>query len=111
MIKGLFIIFFFLFLGDSICIASGIPIPGNVIGMLLLTVGLHCKLIKLESVQQTADMLVKNMALLFIPPGVGIMLYFDLIRAELLPILVSYVLSTYAVLVVVGKIQEKLSHD
>lgn len=109
MIKGLFIIFFFLLLGDGICLAAKLPIPGNVIGMLLLTCALHFKLVQLSSVQKTAELLVANMAFLFIPPGVGIMLYFDLIRAELIPILASYLLSTYAVLVVVAKLQDKLT--
>lgn len=108
MIKGLTIIFLFLFLGESITYLTKIPIPGNVIGMIMLTMSLKTEIIKLESIKSTADILVKNMAFLFVPPGVGIMIYFDLIKAEFLPILVSYFLSTFAVLYVVGKLQQTL---
>jgi holin-like protein len=42
------------------------------------------------------------MALFFIPAGVGVMVYFDLIRREWLPITVATVLSTFAVMAVTG---------
>ncbi|KAA0257027.1 CidA/LrgA family protein [Deferribacter autotrophicus] len=108
MIQGLTIIFLFLFIGDTISNLFKIPIPGNVIGMILLTGALKFEIIKLKNVKPAADILVKNMAFLFIPPGVGIMIYFDLIKKELIPIIVSYFFSTLAVLFVVGKIQQAL---
>jgi holin-like protein len=114
MVQGLTIIFLFLFLGDSISYFAKIPIPGNVIGMILLTVSLKIGLIKLESIKPSADILVKNMAFLFVPPGVGIMVYFDLIKTEFVAIVASYLFSTFAVLFAVGKIQQSLgkkSHE
>jgi len=108
MIQGLTIIFLFLFLGDSITYIAKIPIPGNVIGMIMLTISLKIEIIKLDSVRPAAEILVKNMAFLFVPPGVGIMIYFDLIKAEFMPIFLSYILSTLAVLYIVGKFQQTL---
>ena len=42
------------------------------------------------------------------PPGVALMLYFDLIKAELLPIVVATVVSTVLVLVVTGWTHQRL---
>ncbi|UOD34637.1 CidA/LrgA family protein [Deferribacteraceae bacterium V6Fe1] len=111
MIQGLTIIFLFLFLGDSITYLTKIPIPGNVIGMILLTISLKIEIIKLNSVKPAADILVKNMAFLFVPPGVGIMIYFDLIKTEFIPIFLSYIFSTLAVLYAVGKFQQTLDGE
>ena len=81
--------------------------------MLLLTFGLTQKIICLEDVRPAADLLVKNLALLFVPPGVGLILYFDLLEKEFVAILLSCVISTFLVLAIVGYIQQKLekSHD
>ena len=62
MIKSLGIIFGCLLLGDVISGVLYLPIPGNVIGMLLLTLALTRHLVRLEDVKPTADLLVKNLA-------------------------------------------------
>jgi len=46
--------------------------------------------------------------LFFVPAGVGVMVYGDLIAAEWLPITVATVLSTFAVMAVTGIIAQKL---
>jgi holin-like protein len=48
------------------------------------------------------------MALFFVPAGVGVMVYGDLIAAEWLPITVATVLSTFVVMAVTGKIAQNL---
>ncbi|PCI27068.1 MAG: CidA/LrgA family protein [SAR324 cluster bacterium] len=108
MIKNLLIIFCCLFSGDLISFLLKIPIPGNVIGMVLLVLALQFKWVKLEDVKPAADILVKNLAFLFVPPGVGMILYFDLIAEELIPISVSLLVSSLIMLAVVGLVQQKL---
>ncbi len=108
MIKSLFIIFCCLFPGDFVSFALRIPIPGNVIGMLLLTIALARRIVRLEDVKPAADLLVKNLAFLFVPPGVGLILYFDLLEKELVAIVTSFLLSTVLVLAIVGYIQQRL---
>ena len=109
MIKGFLIIFTLLFLGDSISNLFSIPIPGNVIGMLLMTVALKYKIVKLEDIKPVSDVLVNNLAFFFIPPGVGVMVYYNLIKNEFIPIVAAWFLSTLLVFTVVGKLQDKLS--
>ena len=108
MLKGVTIIFIFLTLGEGISLISQLPIPGSVIGMLLLTLSLHLKIVHLEDIRSVAEGLLKYLALLFVPPGVGLIAYFDLLKQEWLVIVLANVVSTVAVLLVVGILQQKL---
>ena len=83
-----------------------IPLPSSILGMLLLTLLLKLKVIRLEWVRSISDFLVGNIGFFFVPPGVAIMLYFDIIKAQLLPIVVSTVASTILVLAVTGWVHQ-----
>jgi holin-like protein len=74
--------------------------------MLLLTLFLKLGWVKLEWVQGISDFLVANLGFFFVPPGVALMLYFDLIRAQWIPIVVATVVSTVVVLVVTGWVHQ-----
>lgn len=108
MIRQCFIIFGCLALGELIVWLTGITIPSSIIGMLLLATLLQLKAIKLEWVKGMSDFLISNMGFFFVPPGVALMLYLDLIQAELLPIAVATVVSTVIVLIVTGLTHQKL---
>jgi len=100
MLKQFLIIFGFLALGELTVYITGIKLPSCIIGMLLLTAAL--KWVKLESVSKISKFLLDNLGFFFVPPGVALMLYFDLIKAELLPIIAATVISTVVVLIVSG---------
>ena len=102
MIKPCTIIFSCLAVGELIVWLTGISIPSSIIGMILLMALLEMNVIKLEWVKPMADVLVKNLGFFFIPPGVALMLYYDLIKAEMMPIVVATLVSTLVVLVVTG---------
>lgn len=102
MFRQLAIIIGCLAVGEFIVWLTGITIPSSILGMLLLTALLKVGIVKLEWVETCSDFLVKNMGFFFVPPGVALMLYFDIIRAEFIPIVVATVLSTVLVLVATG---------
>ena len=102
MIKQCCIIFGCLAFGELVVWLTGIAIPSSIIGMLLLTSLLQAKVVKLEWVKGMSDLLISNLGFFFVPPGVALMLYFDLIKAELLPIVVATAVSTIIVLIVTG---------
>lgn len=106
MIRQCAILFGCLSLGELIVYLTGIKLPSSIIGMLLLTLFLQLGWIKLHWVQGLSDFLVSNLGFFFIPPGVALMLYFDLIAAQLVPIVVSVVVSTVLVFVVTGWIHQ-----
>jgi holin-like protein len=101
------------FLGAGTLIVDGarLPVPGSVLGMVLLTGALQLRWIRLAWVRPAADLLLRHMGLLFVPPGVAVLVHAELIRAEWLPILAGSVASTVAVLVVVGRVQQRLERD
>ena len=74
------IIFGCLALGELIVWATGIKLPSSIIGMLLLTLFLQLKWIKLRWVEGISNFLVKNLGFFFVPPGVALMLYLDIIN-------------------------------
>lgn len=106
MIRQLAIIFGCLALGELIIFLTHIPLPSSILGMLLLTLFLKLKIVRLEWVKQISDALVGNIGFFFVPPGVAIMLYFDVIRAELWPIVTATVVSTLIVLAVTGWVHQ-----
>lgn len=107
MIKSMAYIFFFQLCGEAVTRLFNLPLPGNVLGMVLLTAVLVTGRIKLESVKPAADVLLKNLAFLFVPPGVGLMLYFDLIKEQWPALGAGFIISTFSVLAVVGLIMQK----
>ena len=98
------IIFGCLALGELIVWLTGIKLPSSIIGMLLLTLFLQMKWIKLRWVEGISNFLVKNLGFFFVPPGVALMLYLDVIKAQLIPIVVASVISM--VFVVTGWIHQ-----
>ena len=100
MIRQLAILFGCLALGELIITLTHIPLPSSIIGMLLLTLFLKLKIIHLEWVRSISDFLVTNIGFFFVPPGVAIMLYFDIIKAQFLPIVTASVVSTVLVLAI-----------
>lgn len=99
MINALLIIFGCQFVGEMIVHFSGISIPGSVVGMVLLLVGLIIKGGLPNTLDKTASEFVKYIGLLFVPAGAGISLYLHLIAEQWLVILVASFTSTVATLI------------
>ena len=102
MIRQLAVLFSCLALGELIVYLTDVKLPSSIIGMLLLTLFLKIGWVKLKWVQGLSDFLVANLGFFFVPPGVALMLYFDIIEAQFWPIVVASVVSTILVLVVTG---------
>lgn len=108
MLQGLVLLLGFQFAGEMLSRFLALPIPGNVIGMALMLVALATGMVREESVSEAGELLLKYLALFFVPAGVGVMLYFDLIAREWLPIVVGTVASTFVVMAVTGWVEQLL---
>ncbi len=111
MLQGLVLLFGFQFIGELLARLLDLPIPGNVIGLAMLLLALAGGIVKEESITEASDLLLKYMTLFFVPAGVGVMLYFDLIAREWLPIIVGTVVSTFVVMAVTGWVEQLLGGD
>lgn len=106
MIRQCSILFGCMAVGELIVWLTGLRLPSSIIGMLLLTLLLKLGWIKLEWVKGLTDFLIANLGFFFVPPGVALMLYFDIIQAQLLPIVTATLVSTVIVLVVTGQVHQ-----
>ena len=109
-IKQFFWIFLFSLLGEgtSILISNFVAIPGSVIGMILLFVALHFNWLKLSQVDEVGTWLTDNMAIFFIPAGVGLMTNFDLLADVWLQLLIIMVVTVTVMMWFVGTIVQKI---
>lgn len=105
-IRQLAILFGCLALGELIIHLTHVPLPSSILGMLLLTLMLRLKVLRLEWVQGLSEFLVANIGFFFVPTGVAVMLYFNIIRAQLVPIVVASAVSTVLVLAVTGWVHQ-----
>ena len=94
MIRTFAVLLVFQTLGEGLAYALKLPIPGPVIGMLLLFLYLIIRSDAVHQLAPTSLELLKHLSLLFVPAGVGIMVHADRIAAEWLPISVALVAST-----------------
>lgn len=106
MIRQCAVLFACMALGELVVFLTGVKLPSSIIGMLLLTFSLKVGWVKLKWVQGLSDFLVANLGFFFVPSGVALMLYFDVIRAEFWPIVIATVVSTILVLIVTGWVHQ-----
>lgn len=80
--------------GEGIAALMPVPFPSSVISMILLFLLLASHVLRPHHIKQKANFLVGNMAFFFIPSGVGILQYLDVLRANLVPLLVISLVTT-----------------
>jgi len=102
MLKEIVLVLGCLILGNVVRCLTGLSIPGSVFGMIILLIFLKTGLVKDIHIKKFSTFLLDNMGFFFVPVGVGIALYLNLIQAELFPILGASLISTLVILFVVG---------
>lgn len=94
--------------GEVLVRALGLPIPGPVVGMLLLFIGLRWRGAVPAALQRTADGLLGNLSLLFVPAGVGVVAHLALLRAAWWQLPLTVVVSTLITLTVTALIMQTM---
>ena len=111
----LMIIFMISLVGEGISSAFHLPVPGSIIGLVLLFLALQFKLLLLRHISMVGNFLLANMTILFLPPAVGIMDKFQVIAPYLLPIILivlgAIVLNVCVIAVVVQLIKTRFEGD
>jgi holin-like protein len=106
--RGILILLAFLYAGNAVSALLHLPVPGSVLGMVMLAAALHLGIVGPAWVRPAAELLIRHMSLLFIPAGVGVMVYFGLIRREWLPLVAGSVVGLVAVMLVVGLLLQRM---
>lgn len=98
--------------GEAIARLAGLPVPGPVLGMIVLLAGLVVTRRPVSPGLEAASCgLLRCLLLLFVPAGVGIYAYWDMLAGALLPIAGAVVIGTFVSIGVTGwTMQALLSH-
>ncbi|MCB5306769.1 CidA/LrgA family protein [Yersinia massiliensis] len=101
-LRAFSIIYLCLWIGKFVALLLPITIPGSIIGMLILFTLLSSQILPSTWVKPGCRILIRYMALLFVPIGVGVMQYYDQLTKQFGPIVVSCFISTLIVMLVVA---------
>ena len=96
----------FAFIGELLNYFIPLPIPASIYGIVLLLLALELKILKVSDIKETSSFLIAIMPLMFLPPAVGIIESWDLIRQAWLPYIVVTFVSTVVVMVVSGRVTQ-----
>ena len=101
MLRGLFVLLLCQLIGEILARSLRLPAPGPVIGLALLAVGLAVWSrrqpnadVDATDTARTANALLGSLSLMFVPAGVGVVQYFDLLAAYGLALGVALIVST-----------------
>ncbi len=97
---GLGVLALFSVAGNAASEALHLPVPGTVVGMLLLLAALAPAREVPRGLRRAADLLVSHLNLFYVPAAVAVTAYVPLLRHDGLAITVAVVLGTWAALAV-----------
>jgi holin-like protein len=105
---GLAVLVAFQLAGTALVSLLHAPIPGSVAGMALLAGAIALGLVPLSLVRDASDLLLRHLAVLYVPAGVALVLYLGLLRAQWMAVTAAGVASLLAVLMVVALTVQRL---
>lgn len=100
MLSSIAIILGYQVVGELISRLSCLPVPGPVIGMVLMLLSFLVKDNLINRVRPSAGVLLANLSLLFVPAGVGIMRHGQRFLNEGVAIMIALVVSTVIAMIV-----------
>ncbi len=89
-------------LGEWLSSLTNIGIPGSIYGLLILFIGLTSGTIKVKWIYAGASLLIRYMAILFVPVSVGIVQYGDLLKTQGIVLTVPNIVSTCVTMVIMA---------
>ena len=95
--------------GEALQRLIPLPIPASVYGLVLLFAALCLKLVKVEQIREVGGFFTSILPVLFVSPAVGIVEHWNLIRPQLLAILLLVLASTVLTFGISGSITQWLS--
>ena len=97
LVRSLVILYIMLLLGNLISQYVPVGIPGSIWGLLILFIGLTTRVIRLEWIYLGSSLLIRYMAVLFVPVSVGIIKY-----SQWKILLIPNILSTFLTLFIIA---------
>ena len=108
MLGALTVLLVYQLVGEVLVQTTGLPVPGPVLGMLLLFITLIARKGVSDVLRNTSQQLLSHLSLLFVPAGVGVMLHFGRLGDEWLALAVALVASTVLTIAVTALVMRLL---
>ena len=109
-LNGVTLLLIYQLVGEVSVLLLRIPVPGPVLGMIMLFLTLVFRGRSTASLDSASSALLSHLSLLFVPAGVGMIVHFDRIVNEWLPITVALILSTVITMAATAVIMLVSSH-
>ncbi|MFO6422593.1 CidA/LrgA family protein [Motilimonas sp. KMU-193] len=109
LLRAALIIWLYLLAGKAIATLLPFGFPASILGLILLFISFQVGLVKLDWVKPVADPILTYMALLFIPIGVGLVNYLELIQGQWPSIVACILIGTFAVMTLVGHLFQRFN--
>lgn len=93
--------------GDLIAKGFKLPIPGSIIGLILLFSCLHFKIIPKTYIKDGAGLILVILPLFFIPSTVGVVQYPELLSIKGATLIVIVMISTFITMIIAGRLSQK----
>lgn len=91
-------------LGNLIVSLLNLPIPGSIVGLLLLFMGLHTNSIPVTFIQEGAGFILVVLPLFLIPSTVGVIEYPELLSIRGVMLILMVMVSTFLTMIIVGRV-------
>jgi holin-like protein len=88
--------------GEFLSTSLHLPIPGNILGMIILFILLCTKVVEVDNISNVTNFLLDHLAFFFIPAGVGLMASMGIIKSTWWQLLVVCLLTTSIIIAVTG---------
>jgi putative effector of murein hydrolase LrgA (UPF0299 family) len=95
-------------IGEVVVRSLGLPVPGPVLGMVILFVALAVHGRVPEALDRVGGTLLRHLSLLFVPAGVGVIAHLGRIQAEPWALLAALVPGTLLAILVTGWLMSRL---
>ena len=94
------------FIGDFLHRVCGIPLPGNILAMLILFLLLCTKLVKVDQIAEMSDFFLKRLPFFFFFFSIGILAAYGVLEACLFLFFLLSILATIVTFAVTGKVTD-----
>ncbi|WP_018405379.1 CidA/LrgA family protein [Marinobacter gelidimuriae] len=106
LINGITLLLIYQLAGEVSVRLLGLPVPGPVMGMVMLFITLMIRGRVAKAVEPASTALLGHLSLLFVPAGVGLIVHFNRLGNEWLPISVTLLLSTIITMAVTALVMQ-----
>lgn len=95
-------------LGELVRMLIPLPIPASVYGLVIMLISLMTGIIKIHQIKEVSSFLIEIMPVMFIPAGVGLIESWPSLRPVWIPVFFISVVTTIIVMVVTGRVAQRM---